>query len=312
MRRAGRPAALAAVVFAAGVVALTGAGHPTGTPAERVILHVMVDASEDGVTAPLTGADFNVLIGGQPQVIVEFMPPPIPLTVLFLGDVSRSVVDRSRVQSSVWIDPISSAARHFVDALQPRDRVRLMTVAGDHFNTGPAWTNDQADLQEAVRRLDTGNRGPRASPIWDGVDLAVPLFRGEAGRLAIILVTDGRASGNRADLDEAATRAMRAGVAVATIQLEATPRTLEIIGEPPLPDPAPLLERLSSLTGGVSIVARVNPQLRIHDPGPHVTAVLERLRQSYALHVSVEDPGDRSVEVRARRPRTTVHVRRGF
>ena len=111
---------------------------------------MMVEASGDGVLPPLTEADFDVLIGGQPRVIVELMPPPTPLTVLFLGDVSRSVVDRSRVQSSVWIDPISSAARHFVGALHSGDRARLMTVAGDHFNAGPVWSNDQRVLQEAA------------------------------------------------------------------------------------------------------------------------------------------------------------------
>ena len=68
----------------------------------------MVEASGDGVLPPLTEADFDVLIGGQPRVIVELMPPPTPLTVLFLGDVSRSVIDHG---SSRRCGSIRSRAR---------------------------------------------------------------------------------------------------------------------------------------------------------------------------------------------------------
>jgi hypothetical protein len=59
-----------------------------------------------------------------------------------------------------------------------------------------------------------GGFGLGPSPVWDAVDSAVIALESEAGRRAIILLTDGRSTGNTRSLDQAILHANAAGVAV--------------------------------------------------------------------------------------------------
>ena len=81
---------------------------------------------------------------------------------------------------------------------------------------GPPIVNDQRSLQAAIgKALDLPKAdtfGPSA--IWDAVALAVETLKNAPGRRAIILLTDGRATGNRLDVEAVAARAAAAGVLV--------------------------------------------------------------------------------------------------
>ena len=282
---------------------------PALAQSETGVVQVHVESTDGQPLVELTAADFDLSIGGQPQSILRVTPPG-PLTVLFLGDVSKSVVDRTRTRVSTWLDPISSAADHFVRALQPGDRARLMAVAGSYFEAGPAWTTDRQALETAARRLVPVGAPHQGSPIWDAVDLALPLFANEQGRRLIVLVTDGRASGNLAPVEDVAKRAAAAGVAVSMVELEATPRTLEMIGTPNVPSPAPFLRWLASATGGNHHLARVNPEMLVHDPGPLVATALRQQRSTYLLQLSQARTPTDSVDVRVRRPGLMARVAR--
>ena len=309
MNRRGRTATL--VGAGLGVVLLIRAGDRP-TLAQVVPRVVMVSvASQDGGQAPtLDASEFEVLVGGERHAVTRLVAPG-PVTALFIGDVSKSVVDKTRMRVSIWIDPVSSAAEHFVRALQPGDRGRLMPVAGSQFEAGPAWTVDRQTLAGAARRLVPPGPPVHGSPIWDAVDIALPLFAGERGRKVIVLVTDGRASGNRTHVEEVAARAAAAGVAVSTVELEATPRTLEMIGAPELPSPGRFLQALSRATGGTYSVARVNQEMSVHDPGPLVAAALWQQRSTYLLSIdpAAEEARVGTMEVRLRRPGLTASVR---
>lgn len=275
--------------------------QPSIAQSETGVVQISVESVDGGPIPELAAADFELVIGGQPQRIVQVIPPG-PLTVLFLGDVSKSVVDRTRTRVSTWVDPISSAVDHFVRALQPGDRARLMAVAGSAFEAGPTWTTDRQTLEAAARRLVPTGVPNHGSPIWDAVNLALPLFANEPGRRAIVLVTDGRASGNSLHVEDVAKRAAAAGVAVSVVELEATPRTLEMIGTPDVPSPAPFLRMLAAATGGTYLMARVNPEMLVHAPGPLVMNALHQQRSSYRLQLDTlaGAPAGR-VDVRVRR-----------
>ena len=276
--------------------------QPTIAQSDTGVVQIHVESSDGRPIPEWTAADFELVIGGQPQRIARVFPPG-PLTVLFLGDVSKSVVDRTRTRVSTWIDPISSAAQHFVRALQPGDRARLMAVAGSSFEAGPTWTTDRQTLEAAARRLVPAGAPNHGSPIWDAVDLALPLFANELGRRAIVLVTDGRASGNSSHVEDVAKRAAAVGVAVSIVELEGTPRTLEMIGTPDVPSPAPFLRMLAAATGGTYLMARVNPEMLVHAPGPLVTNALQQQRSSYRLQLDTVAgaPPAGPVDVRVRR-----------
>jgi len=67
-----------------------------------------------------------------------------------------------------------------------------------------------------LMRVDVGKRfGPSA--IWDGVDTAIASLESAVGPKGVILVTDGRATGNRLSITEVARHAWRAGVPVSAI-----------------------------------------------------------------------------------------------
>jgi hypothetical protein len=240
------------------------------------VLQISVTPAAGPSAADLDADDFVVSVGGVPRPVVRVVRPG-PLSVLFVGVVSESVVDRTRTQGPTWIDLISSAADDFVRALQPSDRARLMTVGGSQFEAG---VSDRATLAHAARRIVPEGAPQHGSPIWDAVDLALPLFANEPGRKATVLVTDGRASANRADVDEVAGRAAAAGVAVSVVELEATPRTFEMTGSPDIPRPGPFLRTLAAITGGSHLVARVNQAMSVHDPGPLVAAALHEQRST--------------------------------
>jgi hypothetical protein len=52
------------------------------------------------------------------------------------------------------------------------------------------------------------------SPVWDSVEAAVTALRAETGRKTVIVVSDGRSTGNRHGLVEVANYAANAGVAI--------------------------------------------------------------------------------------------------
>jgi VWFA-related protein len=303
----GGPGSIAAIL----ATSLLSAGLPQPTIAQSNtgVVQIHVESSDGRPIPELTAADFELVIGGQPQRIARVIPPG-PLTVLFLGDVSKSVVDRTRTRVATWIDPISSAAEHFVRALQAGDRARLMAVAGSAFEAGATWTTDRQTLEAAARRLVPTGAPKQGSPIWDAVDLALPFFANEPGRRAIVLVTDGRASGNSSHVEDVAKRAAEVGVAVSIVELEATPRTLEMIGTPAVPSPAPFLRMLAAATGGTYLMARVNPEMLVHAPGPLVATALRQQRSSYLLQldsgVGARPTGP--VDVRVRRPGLAARV----
>lgn len=300
------------LIIAATAGAALSARLTPADPAQSNVgaVQVTVDSADGPPASDLAVTDFEVLVGGQPRPVVRVAPPG-PLTVLFIGDVSKSVVDRTRTRVSTWIDPISSAADHFARSLQPGDRARLMSVAGSLFEAGPAWTADRQAIEAAARRLVPAGAPIHGSPIWDAVDIALPLFDNEPGRRAIVLVTDGRASGNLTNFDDVVRRAVAEGVAVSVVELEATPRMLEMIGTPDVPSPSLFLRAAAAATGGTYLLARVNQEMLVHDPGPLVRSVLQQQRSSYLLtfDATALSPSTESVAVRVRRAGFTAHVR---
>ncbi len=168
----------------------------------------------------------------------------------------------------------------FVDRLAPRDRVHVGSFARQ-TSIGPAISGNPKVLLSAVRKAldprDEDTLGP--SPIWDAIDLAVAALANAEGRRAIVLVTDGRATGNRLSPEEAATRAAAEGVAVSVVgeDWEMTIRQDANTGVRVRPGVA--LARIASATGGLYLPDRSNPPA----PGPILERLLADLHGRYTL-----------------------------
>jgi von Willebrand factor type A domain-containing protein len=162
-----------------------------------------------------------------------------PVDLVFIIDVSDSVIAGIFKRDRAFVP---EAAAALGDALQPGDTAHLGTF-GDAISIDPAPLKDADAVRAAGGRL-AGRLGGR-SPIWDAlVAAAAALDAGRAPR-GIIVLTDGRSSGNRLGFAEALDQLERAHIPVYVVSLDKSDR--------PIPDPGARLEQLAAATGGTCL-----------------------------------------------------------
>ena len=276
---------------------------PTRAPA--VLLDVAVGDTDGHVVAGLTRDDFEIIAGGVACPIESFAAgQEQPLSLVLLFDATTSM-DSTTKRSVVRV----GVEKWFVDRLAPRDRVHVGAFA-NRTSIGPAISNNPKALLSAVHKAldprEADTLGP--SPIWDAVDAAVAALANAEGRRAVVLVTDGRATGNRLTPEEAAFRAAAAGVAVSVVgeDWEMTIRQDANTGVRVRPGVA--LERMANATGGLYLPDRANPPA----PGPILERLLEDLHARYTLGFTppVRDGKLHELDVRVKRPGLKLRARR--
>ena len=195
--------------------------------------------------------------------------------------------------------------------LTATDRVQAGSFA-KQIKIGPPIVNDQRSLQAAIgKALDLPKAdtfGPSA--IWDAVALAVETLKNAPGRRAIILLTDGRATGNRLDVEAVAARAAAAGVIVNVVGEDSEIVLRQDATTAVRVRPGVALEFIANATGGLYAPDTASPAV----PGPVLEKVLADLHERYTLafaapggqpptvNVTVKRPG---VKIRVSRPRTS-------
>lgn len=124
--------------------------------------------------------DFQIYEDGVQQKVEYFASLENPFTVVLLIDVSNSTAFK--------IEEIQDAAISFINQLRPEDRVMVISFDESVHALTPQPTNNRAQLQNAVRRLNFGG----GTSLYEAVDQAIKreLTRIE-GRKAIVLFTDG-------------------------------------------------------------------------------------------------------------------------
>lgn len=207
-------------------------------------------------------------------VVRAQQPEPAGLTVVLLMDVSASVGNLPLTIDQRFAQVFNA----FLLGLKSSDRAAVGVIAGRTRFTGV--TGNQRDLSMAVRRLlqvpDADRLGP--SPLWDALDDAITLTNEPSGRPAVVLFSDGKSSGNTKGLDEVIDRARRQHVSVHVVVEGAGTLFLARTASPL--DPADLLERLTTATGGLRLLDRpTDPRLR--NPAPLVTRIMEALHQEH-------------------------------
>jgi hypothetical protein len=176
-----------------------------------------------------------------------------------------------------------------------------------------AFTTDRRltrqGLIDAMAPRSEERSGP--SPIWDALDAALSALEPEAGRRAVILISDGKATGNHKDLSEVADRAIALGIPVSTVATGQGPVLLaQASKQNALVRPGLALERLSEATGGLAVaMAGPNP----NKPSPLTETVLA-LRRVYRISVTTghTDGQFHRVTVRTRDANHRVRARAAF
>ena len=286
---------------------LPNVAPPLPQPSSIVLLDVGVEDADGHAVTGLTRDDFEIIAGGAARPIESFaagQERPLSLVLLFDVTVSmEALTTRRNVRTGV--------EKWFVDKLAPHDRVQVGSVAR-RTSIGPVISNNPKALLSAVRQAldprEEDTYGP--SPIWDGIDLAVAALAKAEGRRAILLVTDGRATGNRLSPEAAAVRAMTEGVSVSVVgeDWEMTIRQDANTGVRVRPGVA--LDRIASATGGLYLRDRAMPSA----PGPILERLLADLHARYTLGFTppVRDGKLHEFEVRIRRPGLKVRTRRQY
>jgi hypothetical protein len=250
-------------VFVATVIATAMAGAligPRGT-AEGLNVVVVVDVTASQHRCPelVAGLVANTLIapgGAVRSRALDFIPPAIPGFVL--------------------------------NGPRPEDRVRVGALARRIYLSGP-HAGDSADLKTAWGNVfvlpPVEWLGP--SPIWDVLGGLVELLVTEPGERAVILISDGQASGNRQSASEVASAAKRLGVRISAVGEESLvsttpPQTMaQAIGKDPLAN----LKMMADQTGGRFYLDKANvpPMMRACytlDPAPLLSEAFLELRTS--------------------------------
>jgi len=270
-----------------------------------------------GLIGNLTKDDFTVLEDGKPQTIKYFTrETDLPLTIGLLVDVSasqRNLIDIER----------RAAHQFFSEVLRKKDEAFLISF-GEDSELLQDYTNSPKLLQSGLSQLqvNSGASGlgpgpvptistPRGTVLYDAVYLAAhEKLRGEVGRRAIVLITDGIDQGSKLKIQDAIEAAQKADAVIYSIDY----------ADPSAYSYGPLtfghvsdsaLQKMSGETGGH--VYHVDRKHTLEDAFKELQ---DEMRSQYSIAYTSTNPeqdgGYRRLEVKVSDKNLKVQVRKGY
>lgn len=256
--------------------------------------------------------DFTVAEEGKPQTIRYFArETDLPLTIGLLIDVSRS-------QENLLETERRAASAFFSQVLRQKDEAFLIS-----FGTGSDLLQDFTNSPKLLRAGLDGLRiqgavyvpginpgpvpaTPRGTVMFEAVYLAAQeKMRGEVGRKAIVLITDGQDQGSRTKIGEAIEAAQKADSIIYSIQF--IDNRFYGMGYGGDGD----LKRMSEETGGR--LFRVD---RKHTLDDIFREIQEEMRSQYAISYApanaAKDGAYRRIEIRTKDKDLRVQARKGY
>lgn len=239
--------------------------------------------------------DFRVEEDGEPQEIAYFAHEnELPLTMALLIDTSPSVED-------VFLEEKRTATRFLATTVRSEDLA--LVIGFDRTVTLFQEFTDNVDmLGRAISSLELGS----GTSLYDAVLLASEeKLRNEAGRKAIILISDGEDTTSAVTRTEALIAAHQADAVIYSISNILPRRFQQYEGD------IATLERLSEETGGA--VYRLRNDSRFEDIFAQIS---EELRSQYSLAYfstnSIQDGEYREIEITAVNRDYRVRSRQGY
>ena len=312
-------AAIAAAATLA-LAVLSGRAASVQVRLADVTSDVLVLDGQDIIVTGMTQAEFDVLVDGMPVPIVSVAPSPTTMSTVLLVDGTLSQpLRRLEIQAAV------------------RDGWLASLVTGDHARVGLVGANVLLgqwlpDSRTTAATLALGlleRAGAEPSPIWDAIDRVVAEIGTVAGPRTVILISDGRANGNRLSMAEVAARAVTADIAISSVSEAAEAVLPQSTGSLERIRPDDGLRWIAEQTGGLfrqdGIARRTtrpqtDPFAYVREvsetpnrPAPLVAGIMTSLRQRH--RIVFRAPADGAVHelvVRARHPDFKTIVRRRF
>lgn len=256
----------------------------------------------------LTAADVLVAEEGVPQEITSFSAEDKPLRLVMLLDCSQSMARRDQAKEKIEL--ARTAASRFAETVSVEDS---FTVLGFHetVNRACPFTNLAGELQQAITALDIG----RGTALYDALYQSVDLLGRDAGRKAILLLSDGRdesfdglSPGSRHTFHQALEHALRSDVAVFVIGLGREIHHRSIIDGTSLEGQLSLLARR---TGGNAYYPR-----RARELSEFYDRVADELKHQYSIYYTStnqrRDGSWRRIAVSVPGGEYTVKAREGY
>jgi Ca-activated chloride channel family protein len=258
----------------------TRAGYfaPRPPPLHPSVEFRVTDAAHEFVD--ITAGELEVLEDGVPQTVDTFQEAIDPVSIVLDLDASGSMKKSAPA--------VQQAAREFVTAVRPEDKLALITFAdkpifGHTLATNRQWTLDAIDKYNPIG----------GTALYDALWDSLLTLKESPGRHAIVVLTDGRdennpgtAPGSTHTLDEV----MKLGRSVGAMMFP--------IGLGPRVERA-VLDRMASESGGTAYYAADSATLT-----DQFRQIVDNLRRRYVLGYTstnaMHDGSWRSVEIRAR------------
>jgi hypothetical protein len=286
-----------------------GTARPAQT--ERALVQVLVLGPNGQPLTGLTRDDFRITVGGQPVVVESAEGGPSPASIVVLLDVSTSL------DGSYGKGPASAELRAKIGDMMAAtalavDRWRFASFARTLRMT-PGFASDPAVLRASIKEIfdvpDADRYGP--SPAWDAADAGISVLEGERGRRSVLIVTDGRATGNSRGLTDVVRHAIAAGVPVSVVGPTGQESFRLSDSTALLVDSRRGIQRLATDTGGsydagfARFGGRQVPLLELTLP---LEAIALQTRLSYLIGVALPSAGQWPLKIGVTRPGAIVRA----
>jgi Ca-activated chloride channel homolog len=268
----------------------TGYRAPKPPPIRPTLEFTVTDTS--GQYVEISAGDLVVEENGVEQKVDTFHEALTPVSIVLAIDASGSMRKSA--------DSLVAAARTFVEALRPEDKLELLFFS-DGVLVAHDFTTNRTQSLEAIASY----RPVGGTSLYDALDEAFSTLKRVEGRRAVVLMTDGRdennagtAAGSRRTLPEIIDLAKEVDATVLPIGLGTN---LDRAG----------LERLADISGGLASFPQDVSELR-----DQFVRTIENLRRRYVLAYTsthaARDGSWRNVEIRSRSERHIVRSRSGY
>jgi VWFA-related protein len=268
------------------------------TTVKVVNVLVTVRDKQGQLVRDLTKDDFTLAEDGRTQAIRYFSPrSDLPLTLGLLVDVSGS-------QRTVLAEQ-RRASRQFFDKVLRKDDQAFLLIFDRQIRLIEGLT---------LPELDMKTTGAQGTALYDAILAAAGKISGQAGRKALIILSDGYDTASSATLNAAIETAQRADALVYSIRfLDRDIFAFEVPeskGGSPVPrEGRKALERIAQETGGGYFDLSATDTLeKIY------SRIEDQLRSQYSLGFTPAGsrPGYRKIRVSVKRKGLTVQARDGY
>ncbi len=288
---------------------LPQASQPLRVRTTMVNVFVTVRDRHNGIVSDLGKDDFKVFEDGAEQKIAYFTKEvDMPITLGMLIDTSGSM-------ANILVAEQDAAVRFIKEVMRKRDEAMVISFDLD-VNLLADFTEDTSVLDRAIRRARINAAGPVitagtipqngviGTDLYDAVYLAChDQLATEAGRKAVILLTDAEDNGSQMSLDDAVEAAQRADAVIHILLLRDFEATTGV-------GPG-VAHRMAEETGGRVIDVRNEKTLE-----KAFDEISEELRSQYVLGYyptnAKRDGTFRKIKVEVGRPNVKILARKGY